>query len=93
MVFDDANDAFCCSLTRPIWNSLICWLEQNSQKPSLDERLRHFFKAKENAQHFMQQANDAEEDELHTAAAKLQRGSCGNYSPDRLTLTRFQLSP
>ncbi|OEH74170.1 hypothetical protein cyc_04380 [Cyclospora cayetanensis] len=57
LVFDEHTDAFCCSLTRPVWQFLFSWLREHAQKPSLDERLLHFVKAKESAQNLLQKAS------------------------------------
>ncbi|KAL8446776.1 hypothetical protein Emed_004778 [Eimeria media] len=56
LAYDETGDGFCCSLTKPVWHLLSCWLAQNAQKPSLDDRLVHFSKAKESVQLCMQRA-------------------------------------
>ncbi|KAL8274070.1 hypothetical protein Esti_001912 [Eimeria stiedai] len=70
LAYDEDGDGFCYSLTRPVWHLLSCWLTQNAQKPSLDDRLRHFSKAKESAQLCMQRASSSRGGDLYSVDRK-----------------------
>ncbi|KAL8432418.1 hypothetical protein Efla_000195 [Eimeria flavescens] len=74
LAFDEGNDGFCCELTKPIWQLLACWLTKNAQKPSLEERLDHFSKAKESAQLWMQHASGLGSQGLYSADDKAKKG-------------------
>ncbi|XP_026190928.1 uncharacterized protein LOC34620921 [Cyclospora cayetanensis] len=79
LVFDEHTDAFCCSLTRPVWQFLFSWLREHAQKPSLDERLLHFVKAKESAQNLLQKASGLS-------------GQAGYGFPDKPVMGHFEKS-
>ncbi|CDJ39363.1 hypothetical protein, conserved [Eimeria tenella] len=70
LAFDAETDAFCCNLTKPAWHFLVFWLKAHSQEPSLNKRLLHFVKAKENVQHYLQQASGHTEQAIYSSVAK-----------------------
>ncbi|KAL8447768.1 hypothetical protein Emag_004176 [Eimeria magna] len=70
LAYDEDGDGFCCSLTKPVWHLLSFWLTQNAQKPSLDDRLLHFSKAKESAQLCMQRAISSRGGDLYSVDRK-----------------------
>ena len=75
LAFDAETDAFCCSLTQPIWQFLTVWVKTQAQEPSLNRRLLHFVKAKENAQNFLQQSAGQHEPGVLNMASKEQAGA------------------